>query len=110
MLEIPLRYLLEHPVIAVADLAADPLEIWTTIRDVYVAQREQRGPQCRYESDDKWERRLHEARGVPGPCDATLEFWNLWADIISEVGPGGDWSLSTPKETIGRRGMQLFSS
>jgi hypothetical protein len=44
MLGIPLRYLLKRPVIAVADLAADPLEIWTTIHDAYVAQREQRGP------------------------------------------------------------------
>ena len=67
MLGIPLRYLLKHPVIAVADLAADPLEIWTTIHDAYVALREQRGPQCRYESDDKWEQRLHEALGVPWP-------------------------------------------
>ncbi len=45
MLGIPLRYLLKHPIIALADLAADPLEIWTTIHDAYVHQREQRGPQ-----------------------------------------------------------------
>ena len=32
MLGIPLRYLLKHPVIAVADLAADPLQVWTTIQ------------------------------------------------------------------------------
>jgi Methyltransferase domain len=85
MLGIPLRYLLKHPVIAVADLAADPLEIWTTIHDAYVAQREQRGPQCRYESDDNWEQRLHEALGVPWPCNATSEFWDIWPEVINEL-------------------------
>jgi hypothetical protein len=85
MLGIPLRYLLKRPVIAVADLAANPLEIWTTIHDVYVAQREQRGPQCRYGSDDNWEQRLHEALGVRWPCNATSEFWDLWSEVISEL-------------------------
>lgn len=85
MLGIPLRYLLKHPVIAVADLAADPLEIWTTIYDDYVYRREQRGPRCRYEFDNSWEQRLHEALGVPLPCSATSEFWNLWPDVIGEL-------------------------
>ncbi len=85
MLGIPLRYLLKHPIIALADLAADPLEIWTTIHDAYVHQREQRGPQCRYEFDDNWEQRLHEALSVPWPCDATAEFWDLWPEVISEL-------------------------
>jgi len=85
MLGIPLRYLLKHPVNAVADLAADPLEIWTTIHDFYVAQREQGRPQCRYESDDNWEQRLHEALRVPWPYHATSEFWDLWPEVISEL-------------------------
>jgi hypothetical protein len=85
MLGIPLRYLLRHPLIAVADLAADPLEIWTTIHDSYLAQREQRGPQCRYESDEDWEQRLHEALGIPWPCNATSEFWDLWPKVISQL-------------------------
>jgi hypothetical protein len=81
MLGIPLRYLLKHPVIAAADLGADPAEIWTTIVDAYVDRREQRGPQCQYGSDVNWEQRLHEALGVPWPCDVTSEFWNLWPEI-----------------------------
>jgi hypothetical protein len=85
MLGIPLRYLLRNPLSAVADLAADPLEIWTTMLDAYAYQRELRGPQCRYESDDNWERRLHEALGVPWPCDATAEFWDLWPKVIGEL-------------------------
>ena len=49
MLGLPLRYLLKHPVSGVADLAADPLEIWSTMYDDYVYMREQREPkfQCR---------------------------------------------------------------
>jgi hypothetical protein len=85
MFGIPLRYLLKHPVVAVVDLAADPLEIWTTIHDSYVAQREQRRPQCRYESEVNWEQRLHEALGVPWPCNATSEFWDLWPQVINEL-------------------------
>jgi hypothetical protein len=85
MFGIPLRYLLKHPVAAVVDLAADPLEIWTTIHDSYVAQREQRRPQYRYESEVNWEQRLHETLGVPWPCNATSEFWDLWPQVIKEL-------------------------
>ena len=85
MLGIPLRYLLKHPVTGVADLAADPIEIWTTILDSYVAGRERRGPQCSYEPDLGWERQLHEALGMRWPCDETREFWQLWPQVISEL-------------------------
>jgi hypothetical protein len=85
MLGIPIRYLLRHPVAAAADLAADPLEVWTTIHDDYVYRREQRGARCRYESDDNWEQRLHEALEVPWPCNATSEFLNLWPEVIGEL-------------------------
>lgn len=85
MLGIPLRYVLKNPVVAVADLAADPLEIWTTIRDSYLAEREQRRPQCQYESDDDWEKRLHNALGAPWPCKLTAEFWEHWPEIIREL-------------------------
>jgi hypothetical protein len=85
MLGIPLRYLLKHPVTGAADLAADPLEIWTTIVDAYVDRREQRGPRCQYKPDANWEQRLHDALGLPLPCDATSEFCNLWPEVISEL-------------------------
>ncbi|HXP85887.1 MAG TPA: class I SAM-dependent methyltransferase [Bryobacteraceae bacterium] len=85
MLGIPLRYVLKHPVIAVADLAADPLQVLTTIRDVYVAEREQRRPQCQYQSQDRWEQRLHDALGVPWPCQAAAEFWDVWPRVIKEL-------------------------
>lgn len=53
MLGIALRYLLRHP-LSVADLAAHPLQLLTNISDIYVAQREQRGPQCSYKPEEAW--------------------------------------------------------
>ncbi len=85
MLGIPLRYLLKHPIMAVKDLAADPLEIWATMQDTYVAEREQSRPQCPYESDDNWERRLHDYLGVQWPCKSNSEFWSLWPEVIREL-------------------------
>jgi hypothetical protein len=85
VLGIPLRYLAKHPVIGVADLAADPVQIWITIHDVYVAEHEQRGPQCQYESDDNWEQRLHDSLGIPWPCKVSSEFWSLWPRVIAEL-------------------------
>jgi hypothetical protein len=84
MLGIPLRYLLKHP-LSLVDLAADPLQVLTNIGDIYVAQREQRRPQCRYESDESWERRLHDFLGVPWPCHLTPEFWDIWSEVIKEL-------------------------
>ena len=85
MLGIPLRYLLKHPVMGVAELAADPLQTWMTIQDEYVAARERNRPQCPYQSDDHWERRLHDALGVPWPCQVASEFWSVWHDVIEEL-------------------------
>jgi hypothetical protein len=89
MLGIPLRYLLKHPVAGAIDLLSDPLEIWTTIVDFNADRRERRGPRCQYRSDANWERQLHEALGLPWPCDANLEFWNLWPEVITELDAKG---------------------
>ena len=85
MLGIPLRYVLKHPVTAVKDLAEDPLEIWTTIRETYVAEREQSRSQCPYKSDNNWEPRLHGCLGLPWPCKSDSEFWSLWAEVVKEL-------------------------
>jgi len=85
MFGIPLRYLLKHPVSGVMDLAADPLEALTTIRETYLYGREQRRPQCQYESEDDWERHLHTSLGVEWPCPLTTEFWSLWSKVIKEI-------------------------
>ncbi|MGB8321372.1 MAG: class I SAM-dependent methyltransferase [Candidatus Acidiferrum sp.] len=85
MLGLPLHYLLKHPMEGIAILASDPLEVWTRVQESYVAQREERGPHCQYESDENWERRLHEQLGVPWPCKLTQEFWKLWSEVMNEL-------------------------
>lgn len=89
MLGVPVRYLLKHPVAGARDLAADPLEIWTTIQDTYVAQREQKEAPHLYQSDDDWEQRLHEYLGVPWPCKTVAEFWILWPIVMTELEANG---------------------
>lgn len=88
MLGIPIRYLLRHPR-SVTDLAADPLQVLTNICDIYVWQREQRGPQCKYQSDESWERSLHYRIGVPWPCPLTSEFWDIWSEVTKELAAKG---------------------
>jgi hypothetical protein len=56
-----------------------------TIQDEYAAVREGRKPKCSYESDEKWEQRLHESLGVPWPCSVASEFWALWPELIREL-------------------------
>ncbi len=84
MLGIPLHYLARHP-LSVADLAVDPVELWMNMVDVYVAEREQRKPQCPYKSDGDWEHRLHNQIGAPWPCPLLSEYWSLWRKVISEL-------------------------
>lgn len=61
MLGIPIRYLLKHPIIGLADLAADPAEVWTAVVDAYVASRERHRPQCLYDITHNWEKLLQDA-------------------------------------------------
>ena len=85
MLGIPLRHFFKHPITTVADISADPLQLWMTIQDEYSAVREGGRPKCLYEPDEKWEQRLHESLGVPWPCSAASEFWTLWPELIREL-------------------------
>jgi Methyltransferase domain len=85
VLGIPIRYLLQHPLSAAADLTADPLEVCLTVHDAYVARREHRGPRCRYECDENWEQRLHQVLAVAWPCSETSEFWDLWPVVMNEL-------------------------
>lgn len=85
MLGIPVRQFLKHPVTTVADIAADPLQLWMTIQDEYAAVREGSRPKCRYESEERWEQRLHESLGLPWPCKLASEFWTLWPELIREL-------------------------
>src|SRR5208282_4277913 len=85
MLGMPIRYFFKHPILTTAEIAADPLQLWLTIRDEYAGVRESRRPKCAYQADGEWERRLHESLGVPWPCEETAPFWTLWSRVISEL-------------------------
>src|SRR5271166_5411228 len=85
MLGIPLRYLLKRPVAALADMAADPLEVCIGAYDAYVAEREQRLPRQPYQIDSDWELRLHEALAARWPCAVGSEFWDLWRQVMAEL-------------------------
>ncbi|MGA7242212.1 MAG: class I SAM-dependent methyltransferase [Terracidiphilus sp.] len=85
MLGIPVRYFLKHPAIAFAEFTANPIEVWTTVQDTFVARRESRRPQCPYEPDSRWEQRLHEYLGLHTPCSAAAEFSDLWPAVIKEI-------------------------
>jgi hypothetical protein len=84
MLGVPVRYLLRNPR-AIVDLAAHPLELGTKVVDTYVAEQEQRRPECPYDSDEKWEQRLHEHLGVQWPCEMAAEFRSLWPQVMKEL-------------------------
>ncbi|SRR5713101_187054 len=84
MLGIPLRYLLKHP-LAVVEVVRNPAETWTVIRDMYVAERERRGPQCQYEADNSWEQWLHARLGVQWPCPFASEFHAHWRAVVTEL-------------------------
>ena len=68
MLGIPLGYLLKHPAEGMELVATDPFEVWNRVQESYLAQREQRRPQCDYEHEENWEQRLHERLGVAWPA------------------------------------------
>jgi hypothetical protein len=85
MLGLPLRYFLRHPARAVAAIASEPLEVWTTLQESYVAQRERPVPSDLYRAEDGWDRRMHELLGVRWPCPATSEFTALWPEVIGEL-------------------------
>lgn len=85
MLGTALRHLLRHPLAVVSDLAADPLQVLTTLRDAYVAEREYCRPQYSYSADASWERKLHENLGLPWPCPVTAEFRALWPEVMREL-------------------------
>ena len=85
MLGIPLRYLLKHPLTGIADLAADPIETWTIVREAYAEGREEHRPQYPYEPDLCWEQKLHEALGVCWPCDEAPKFLELWHQVMGEL-------------------------
>lgn len=85
MLGLPARYFLRHPLRAVAAISSEPLEIWTTVQEAYVARREHPVPADLYCAEDGWERRTHELLGLEWPCPARAEFTALWPEVVGEL-------------------------
>ncbi|HVB57714.1 MAG TPA: class I SAM-dependent methyltransferase [Candidatus Acidoferrales bacterium] len=79
-----MRYV-KHPLSVLRDLIEDPAETWTSVRESYIAHREQRRPQCLYESNPSWELRLHADVGAQWPCNETPAFFELWPKVINEL-------------------------
>jgi hypothetical protein len=84
MLGLPVRYLLSHPNAAL-DLAEDPLDTWTRLRESYLGERERSASPVVYEPECEWELRLHEMLGAAWPCQLASEFWDVWASVIAEL-------------------------
>jgi hypothetical protein len=85
MLGIPVRYFLRHPAHVAAELAASPRQSLANFYDSVVDAAERRGPQCHYTADPHWEPQLHAALGIPFPCAAAAEFWELWPRVMQEL-------------------------
>ena len=85
MLGLPMRYFLSHPMRAVAAIAAEPLEMWTTLQQNYIKQHERPVPPDLYQAEEGWDRRMHELLGEQWPCPAALEFTDLWPKILAEL-------------------------
>ena len=79
------RFLRVDPVRAVAAVAAEPFEAWTTFKERYVERKEAPVPQDLYVPNVNWERHLHDLLGLPWPCPEACEFRRLWPDVLSEL-------------------------
>ena len=69
----------------VATTTRDPVEVWISLGSDIAERTEGRKPrfqQSPYVVTDDWERRLHEILGVSWPCQASAEFWPLWAEVL----------------------------
>lgn len=86
---VPLRYVVKHPVVALADVAADPVEVWIKFQERYADWHKRRRPPYRYQSDQDWEQRLHRHLRQPCPCELTAEFGGLWREVMRELGAKG---------------------
>lgn len=79
------RYFFTQPALVAANFVVHPLEAWTRIQDTLADRRERRGPQHLYESDENWERWLHDRLGAPWPCKFASEFHTSWQGVIGEL-------------------------
>jgi hypothetical protein len=76
---------LANPLLSAATAVTRPVETVTRLWDMHVFRRELRRPQCRYEIEAAWERRLHDRLGVAWPCAHCSEFQALWPQVLEPL-------------------------
>jgi hypothetical protein len=77
---------------------ADPIEVLLNIQAKVAEHDELRAkrtkgvggfmpwPPCPYEeTDEDWERGLHELLGASWPCPCTERFWELWSEVVQSL-------------------------
>jgi hypothetical protein len=87
MLGIPLRYLLTHPVIGVADLLVDPIEAWTTF-DLFVHDRMHSERNVPFELEPVWPFLGQDGAIAVDDVDAKWRFPSFTARCRSDL---DDW-------------------
>lgn len=85
MLTVPFQQAFRFPRRLAAALASDPAAVLEKLQDKLVQRWEYRRPVHFHESLPDWERRLHEALGLPPGCSATAEFRALWLDAVASM-------------------------
>lgn len=89
MLGTSLKYFARHPLQLAGALAADPVEAWLTVHDRYVERQERQTAVREYEATSDWEHELHGKIGVKWPCETSLEFRQLWSEVVESLSQKG---------------------
>lgn len=86
MLASALRYCLRRPFRALSAVAADLVDTWIALQQRIAARYDQPvPPPDLYRADPNWKTSLHNLLGISWPCQATLEFNDLWPQVVAEL-------------------------
>jgi hypothetical protein len=69
-------------------VATEPSEAIEKIKERAALARERvtrRGERPRYPVDVDWEERLHALLGVPWPCPAAADFYDVWSTVVDDM-------------------------
>lgn len=68
-----------------AFVARDPVEAMIEFRTLLAERAQRWRPASSYEVDPAAERRLHAFLGIPWPCAAVAEFWDVWPEVLGAL-------------------------
>jgi predicted O-methyltransferase YrrM len=83
-----LRHYCGHPGAALRRLQ-DPVGLYLTFQDRWMAKRQAGKPQCPYQPQPDWEAALHAELGESAMCSAAAEFDELWPRVLRELADKG---------------------